>query len=257
MTVTVPKLNRLSRFDAFLQVDPSSWVRFMAIDQEKALQIEGAFTELTTQLIAIAAAQSTADSKNRTFRQTGAPTADAAGDLWIDTDDGNKAYRWSGSAWVGIQDVGAAYAIVAINPDGTIADDKVINASVLAGEVLGAQAGYTSGTTNISSGSYTYTQVATQGFTSTGGQVRVTCAAIIDVIDNCKYKFRLKCDGSVVGDEVGPITVSTGDQSPISFSWAHTPSAAAHTYTLEVAVNDAGDINVVNPLIDPFENRNL
>ena len=29
------------------------------------------------------------------------------GDLWIDSDDGNKQYRWNGSAWVSVQDVGA------------------------------------------------------------------------------------------------------------------------------------------------------
>ena len=40
------------------------------------------------------------NGKVLTFSQTTAPTAEATGDLWIDTDDGNKLYRWSGSAWV-------------------------------------------------------------------------------------------------------------------------------------------------------------
>jgi glycosyltransferase A (GT-A) superfamily protein (DUF2064 family) len=51
-------------------------------------------------------------SASRTFRQTAAPTirgvdADTTqniplqnGDVWIDTDDQNKLYQWSGSAWV-------------------------------------------------------------------------------------------------------------------------------------------------------------
>jgi hypothetical protein len=51
-------------------------------------------------------------SASRTFRQTSAPTkrgvdADTTldiplqnGDVWIDTDDQNKLYQWSGSAWV-------------------------------------------------------------------------------------------------------------------------------------------------------------
>lgn len=46
------------------------------------------------------AAQTTADGKNKVFRQTSAPTASAAGDLWFDTDDDNRIYRWDGSTWV-------------------------------------------------------------------------------------------------------------------------------------------------------------
>ena len=34
------------------------------------------------------------------FRQASAPTANAVGDLWIDTDDDNVVYRWDGSNWV-------------------------------------------------------------------------------------------------------------------------------------------------------------
>ena len=52
-------------------------------------------------------AQATADGKIRTFAQTGAPTGMTAkdtGDLWIDTDDQNKLYRWSGTAWVEVRD---------------------------------------------------------------------------------------------------------------------------------------------------------
>lgn len=53
---------------------------------------------------AAANAQDTADGKIVTFAQASAPTAEGVGDLWIDTDDSNKPYRWSGSAWVAIRD---------------------------------------------------------------------------------------------------------------------------------------------------------
>ncbi len=257
VVVDVPNLNRLTRLDAFPGVAQDAWQRFMQLWAVFASKIEEAFAEIISNQTTIAAVQATLATKNTIFRATSAPTATATGDLWLDSDDGDKPYRWSGSAWVVVQDTGAAYARLGLNSDGTVAADKVVNSSVLAGEVLGAQAGYTSGTTNISSGGYTYTQVASQSFTSAGGQVIIRVAALIDVNDNCKYKYRLKCDGSVVGNEIGPITVSTADQVPLAFSWAHTPSAGAHTYTLEVACNDAGDIDVVDPLIDPFENRNL
>lgn len=58
----------------------------------------------------IAAAQTTADGKNKIFRQTTAPTATAIGDTWFDTDDGNKLYYWTGSAWVSVQDNAIATA---------------------------------------------------------------------------------------------------------------------------------------------------
>lgn len=45
-------------------------------------------------------AQDTADRKIKTFYQDSAPTATGIGDIWIDTNDNNKRYRWSGSAWV-------------------------------------------------------------------------------------------------------------------------------------------------------------
>ena len=58
-------------------------------------------------LLAAGTAQATADGKVRTFSQPSAPTAMTAGDvgdLWIDTDDNNKLYRWSGTGWANVQD---------------------------------------------------------------------------------------------------------------------------------------------------------
>ena len=40
----------------------------------------------------------------KTFRQTTSPTAENEGDLWYDSDDHNKLYRWDGSTWVSNQD---------------------------------------------------------------------------------------------------------------------------------------------------------
>jgi hypothetical protein len=53
-----------------------------------------------------AAAQATADGKAKTYVQDNEPTGGAynVGDLWIDTNDGNKLYRYSGTAWVSAQD---------------------------------------------------------------------------------------------------------------------------------------------------------
>lgn len=56
-------------------------------------------TSLGLSLKKISDAQATADGKIITFAQASAPTAAAVGDLWIDTDDKNKLYRWNGTKW--------------------------------------------------------------------------------------------------------------------------------------------------------------
>ena len=75
-----------------------------------ALAVQRTSIETNTSAIAaeVTARQALAvvvDSKNRTYRQTTAPTTGlVAGDLWFDTDDSNKAYRYSGTAWVATDD---------------------------------------------------------------------------------------------------------------------------------------------------------
>lgn len=74
-----------------------------------------------------ATAQATADGKVTTFYQDGQPTADGVGDLWVDTDDGNKLYRWSGSAWIEIQDADIAQAIADAATAQSTADGKIVS----------------------------------------------------------------------------------------------------------------------------------
>jgi len=45
-----------------------------------------------------------------TFTQSTAPNASAIGDIWFDTSNGNKQYRWDGSSWVAVQDAAIASA---------------------------------------------------------------------------------------------------------------------------------------------------
>lgn len=46
----------------------------------------------------------TANGKNKTYHQATEPTGDeyAPGDIWFDTDDDNKMYRWDGSQWAAV-----------------------------------------------------------------------------------------------------------------------------------------------------------
>jgi hypothetical protein len=57
--------------------------------------ISGAFS-------AAALAQDAADGKIVTFYATTPPVPEGVGDLWIDTDDANRPYRWNGSNWIDI-----------------------------------------------------------------------------------------------------------------------------------------------------------
>ena len=69
-------------------------------------------------------AQATADGKVTTFYQDNAPTAEGVGDLWVDTNDANKLYRWDGTQWISVQDgtissLEARYG-VGLNVDGYV-----------------------------------------------------------------------------------------------------------------------------------------
>ena len=73
-------------------------------------------------------AQAVADGAIRTFYQSAAPTGlnntTNVGDLWFDTDD-DQAYRWSGTAWVLIQDNAIATALAAAQNAQSTADGKI------------------------------------------------------------------------------------------------------------------------------------
>jgi hypothetical protein len=65
---------------------------------------------IATAISDAATAQSTADGKIISFYQASAPTAEAIGDFWTDTDDNNKLYRWNGATWISVRDATIAAA---------------------------------------------------------------------------------------------------------------------------------------------------
>lgn len=73
----------------------------------------------------LAAVEVMINGKNKIYRQTTAPTGDLVeGDIWFDTDDGNKQYYWTGSSWVSVQDAAIAAAASAATAAQTTADGK-------------------------------------------------------------------------------------------------------------------------------------
>jgi hypothetical protein len=89
-------------------------------------------TAIAAAAAAATAAQSTADGKNKVYRQDAEPSGGTyvSGDIWFDTDDNNKIYRYSGTAWVAVQLGGNALANISANSitTGTI-DASVITVS--------------------------------------------------------------------------------------------------------------------------------
>ena len=86
------------------------------------------------------AAQNTANSKIATFRQDNVPTALAAGDIWVDTNDGNKMYialaagadQVATNEWVTAQDAAIATAQAAANTAQTTANTAQTTANAKA-----------------------------------------------------------------------------------------------------------------------------
>jgi hypothetical protein len=80
---------------------------------------------ITQALTDAANAAALADSKIDTFYQALFPSGASLGDLWFDTDDGNKQYRFDGSSWVPVADTRLGLAISAAANAQATADGKV------------------------------------------------------------------------------------------------------------------------------------
>jgi hypothetical protein len=83
--------------------------------QTSIIPIVAATTEETDELqVEIDSIEASVNGKNHIYRQTTAPDGTVypltEGDVWFDTDDGNKQYYWTGTAWVSVQDTGIAAA---------------------------------------------------------------------------------------------------------------------------------------------------
>ena len=106
------------------------------LDDAVVTDIDTAVTDAATAISDASTALSTANGKNKVYRQASQPTGGtyADGDLWFDTDDDNKIYRYasSTSTWVGFTLGDNALASLSANKitAGTI-DASVITVSNL------------------------------------------------------------------------------------------------------------------------------
>lgn len=147
-------------------------------------------TRIGAAVLAASDAQATADGKVVTFVATSAPTAEAVGDLWLDSDDGNKLYRWNGSAWVALP-VGTA----AIDAD---AVTKVHTATASAVSVTGEKGSPTGTFTTLASLTFT-PPVSCEVLLSVEGTVSITTASSGALGDYAMLSTRVRVNGTLVG----------------------------------------------------------
>ena len=101
----------------------------IAAGQWESIRDEGiaqALEDAATAIEDAATAQGTADGKVTTFFAAPTPTAEAIGDLWINTSDNNKLHRWNGSSWTDVQDAGIGEAIANAATAQSTADGKIV-----------------------------------------------------------------------------------------------------------------------------------
>jgi hypothetical protein len=83
--------------------------------------------------------QTTADGKNSIYRQATQPTGGSyvEGDLWFDTDDGNKFYRYTSGVWTGFTLGNSALASISANKitAGSLDASVIVTSNLDAGQI--------------------------------------------------------------------------------------------------------------------------
>lgn len=165
--------------------------------------------------------------------------------------DSNQFIEWFGPVVSSLSLCTIANAIYYLRTNGdayysgTLAASMVKTVNIENEAVTTKTYSFTSGSINVPSGGYTYVQVQTATITTTGEDVEIDGYFELDVLDNCKYQYRFLRGGSPLLT-LGPITVNTADGPPAFFRYVDSPAAGTYTYTVEVACNDANNINVLN-----------
>jgi hypothetical protein len=122
-SITVEQTERSSATDALAQQITTLQAQVVSGDSTNSAAIQAEQTARANADTALGQQITTVQAiaeRSRTYRQTTAPTSGmAAGDLWFDSDDNNKPYRYTGSAWVATDDTRIAANAAAIQTEQT------------------------------------------------------------------------------------------------------------------------------------------
>ncbi len=222
-------------------------------------------TGITSAISAASDAQATADGKVNTYFSTSAPIAEAVGDLWFDTDDNNRLYRWSGSSWVIVADKRVEDGL---GSGGIINTNKVVTASITDGAVSNTSVAYSSAFVSINTETYTQVQsVSVNAPINSVILVRAFLKGVIDQdIENESGTFgiaiRILQNGSLIagGDALDTVyyDVDTpylriGRRSALSLIKAiPISSTGTYTYTLETRTWNLGSVRNNNQISDAY-----
>lgn len=197
-------------------------------------------TLITTAITDAADAQATADGKVNTFFQDSAPTPEAVGDLWFETDANNAVWRWNGSSWVLAADTRVT---TGINGDGTIATNKVVTASIVANGVTTTSVAQSSGTASSASAEVLLQSLAV---TTTGGPLIITFSvfgysqASGAGSFGCSFRMARDTTGLRASMNYQGNAQASGDRLPIMFTCPIVDQPAAGTYTYYIYGTPSG-----------------
>jgi hypothetical protein len=175
---------------------------------------------------AAAAAQTTADGKNRIYRQTTQPTGGTyvEGDLWFDTDDDNKFYRFTSGAWSGFTLGDGALASISANKltAGTIDASVITVSNINAG--------------NISTGSLAADRISANSIT--GGKLAVGTIEAVSI-----------AAGTITGAKIAATTITAANIAVATITadqiaGATITAAEIAADTITAAEIEAGSITV-------------
>ena len=217
-------------------------------------------TAISTAIFAAADAQATADGKVNTYFQASAPTPEAVGDLWFETDAQNRLWRWNGSVWVLGTDTRVT---AAINDNGTIATNQVTTSSVQANAITGTGWAYSTGSvsTNVQNSPIIIQQVT---ITTTGGPIMVRAdfdlAIYYDGTTPAPYALAAQATINRGGTmlrtyaNIGSYpSTDTQKFNVISMSFIDTPSAGTYTYYIYATI----PLGTATGLIQSSGNRSI
>lgn len=213
-------------------------------------------------------AQATADGKVVTFAQTSPPTADGVGDIWMDTNDNNRLYRWSGSAWVAYTQDVADWAKVfgtgrpannATANTGVLADrDDVATSHIQTNAVTALNSAYTEAET-VTTNYDTWNTIQTLSVTSAGGELAMDMGFVVrDTVSWGKsFYVRVQRASTTIlqlgGTGLGfGIYVPTNDNKVVALPFEDSPSAGTYSYTLQVYKVGSGGLHSLG-----FSSRSL
>ena len=197
-------------------------------------------TLITTAIGDAADAQATADGKVNTFFQASAPTPEAVGDLWFETDANNAVWRWNGSSWVLAADTRVT---TGINGDGTIATNKVVTASIVTNGVTNTSVAQSSGAIGSASAEILLQSLTV---TTTGGPLIITFSvfgysqASGAGSFGCSLRMTRDTTGLRASMNYQGNAQASGDRLPIMFTCPIVDQPAAGTYTYYIYGTPSG-----------------